>query len=341
MKLICLGLGICTSFALTVSASADPVEDFYKNKQITHVIGHGVGGSYDSYSRLVDRHIGKHILGNPKVISQSMPGAGGRRAAGWLYNVAPKDGTAIATFSQNIPIDQALNRKGINFDVTKLNWIGNPFQSNNILITWHTSGVKTIEDARKKEITVGGTGVNSPDTFYPRVANNVLGTKFKIVPGYKGGAAIDLALERGEVSGRGSTSWLSTKIQRPEWIRDKKINILFQMGSVKDPELPHVPLLSELGKTKEEQQILDFISSNVVLGRPIVTAPGVPNERVAALRKAFDTTMNDAQFKADAKKLNMEVSPVSGQMLQQHVAKLMSLPPQVIEKIKLLSAKQK
>jgi tripartite-type tricarboxylate transporter receptor subunit TctC len=337
MKIAQLGLSVFVCASFSAPALADEIADFYAGKRMTHVIGHGTGGSYDSYSRLLDRHIGRHIPGNPTVISQNMPGAGGRKAAGWLYNVAPKDGTVIATFSQNIPIDQALSKKSLKYDVRKFNWIGNAFQSNNILMTWHRSGVKTIEDARKKEVTVGGTGMNSPDTFYPRVANSVLGTKFRIIPGYKSGSAIDLAMERGEVGGRGSTSWLSTKIQRPDWIRDKKFSILFQMGTRKEPELPQIPLLSDLGKTKEQRQILEFVSSNVMLGRPVVTAPGVPASRVVALRKAFDDTMKDPVFLADAEKHKMVVSPVSGTAIQAHVVKTVEMPPQVLEKIRRLS----
>ncbi len=340
MKFTNMGIGLLAGFAIAFPVSASSISDFYKGKQITHVVGYGSGGSYDTYSRLLDRHISRHIPGHPSVITQNMPGAGGRKAADWLYNIAPKDGTALATFSQNIPIDQALNRKGINFNVTKMNWIGNLFQSNNILVTWHSSGVKTIEDARQKEITIGGTGVNSPDTFYPRVVNNVLGTKFKIIAGYKGGSAIDLAMERGEVGGRGSTSWLVVKMQHPEWIRDKKINILFQVGSNKEPELPDVRLLSELGKTAKQRQILEFISANVMLGRPVITGPGVPSERVAALRKAFDETAKDPLLQADAKKLHMEVNPVSGEVLQKHVTSLIAMPAQVIDKVRTLSAKK-
>ena len=338
MRIAHFGLGVFVCVTFAIPAFGNQIADFYKGNRITHIIGHGVGGSYDSYARLVDRHIGRHIPGNPTLISQNMPGAGGRKAASWLYNVAPKDGSAIATFSQNIPIDQALSKKTLKYDVRKFSWIGNPFQSNNILVTWYTSGIKTIDDARKREITVGGTGMNSPDTFYPRVANSVLGTKFRIIPGYKSGSAIDLAMERGEVGGRGSNSWLTMKVKKAEWIRDNKVNILFQMGTRKEPELPQIPLLADLGKTEEQRQILEFVSSNVMLGRPIVTAPGVPADRVAALRKAFDETMKDPEFLADAKKHKMALNPVSGEMLQAHVIKTVEMPHAVLEKIRRLSA---
>jgi tripartite-type tricarboxylate transporter receptor subunit TctC len=202
------------------------------------------------------RFYGDHVPGNPVLVPQNMPGAGSRKAANWLYNVAPKDGTALATLGQNTPTDQALGAEGIQFDVRKFAWIGNMVVVNNTLATWHTSGVKTIADARAKPIPVGASGAASPSVLYPQVSNNLLGTKFKIISGYPGGGDINIALERGEVLGRGSNSWASWKSTKPEWVRDHLINILFQVGPKREADLPDVPLWAELAQNDEQKRVL-------------------------------------------------------------------------------------
>jgi tripartite-type tricarboxylate transporter receptor subunit TctC len=314
--------------------AAQPVADFYKGKQVNLIIGYGVGGGYDQYARVLARYLGPHIPGDPNVVVQNMPGAGSRKAANWLYNIAPKDGSVLATLGQNTPTDQALGQAGIQFDANKFNWLGNMVVVNNTLAVWHTTGVKTIEEATKKELAIGATGASSPSVLYPQVANNLLGTKFKIISGYPGGGDINLALERGEVDGRGSNSWASWKSTKAEWLRDKKVNILFQVGLTRESDLPDVPLLSELGKTAEERQILEVISADVAVGRPILTTPDVPSDRVAALRKAFDETIADKAFLAEAEKQKMDINPLSGAELQQIVAKVLAHSPEVIAKVK-------
>lgn len=315
-------------------AIADPVADFYRGKRVTLVIGYGSGGGYDTYARLFARFVGEHIPGKPTVIAQSMPGAGSRGAANWLYNIAVKDGTVIATLSQTTPTDQALGQSGIQFDARRYNWIGNMVIVNNILFVSAASGVRTIDDARKKVITVGATGASSPSVLYPQVSNNVLGTKFKIVSGYPGGGDINLAVERGEVDGRGSDSWASMKANNARWLHEKTINILFQIGPRREADLDHVPLWSELGESNEQRQILDLLSGDVAVGRPILTAPDVPAERVAALRLAFDKTMRDPTFVAAAEQAGMVLNPLSGEQLQRIVARVTSPAPEVIAKVK-------
>src|SRR5262249_53886371 len=201
-------------------ASAEPVADFYRGKRINLIIGYGTGGGYDSYARLLGRFIGEHIPGNPGVIAQNMPGAGSRGAANWLYRVAPKDGTVIATLGQGTATDQALGQPGIQFDARRFNWLGNMVVVNNILFVWAATSVKTIEDAKKRPLSIGATGASSPSVLYPQVSNNLLGTKFKSVSGYPGGGDINLAVERGEVDGRGSDSWASIKATNPGWLAD-------------------------------------------------------------------------------------------------------------------------
>jgi tripartite-type tricarboxylate transporter receptor subunit TctC len=322
------------SFGAIDSAAAQSLADFYKGKQVNVIIGYGVGGGYDQYTRVLSRYMGDHIPGKPTLVVQNMPGAGSRKAANWLYNVAPKDGSVLASLGQNTPTDQVLGRPGIKFDASKFNWIGNMVVVNNTLAVWHTTGVKTIEDATKKELAIGATGASSPSVLYPQVSNNLLGTKFKIISGYPGGGDINLAMERGEVDGRGSNSWASWKSTKSEWLRDKKVNILFQVGLDREEDLPNVPLLSELGKTEEDRRVLEVISADVAIGRPILTTPDVPKDRVAALRKAFDDTLKDPAFKAETKKQKMDINPMSGEKLQQVVAKVLAHPPGIIAKVK-------
>jgi tripartite-type tricarboxylate transporter receptor subunit TctC len=325
----------CTLLACsTFSAAADDVADFYKGKTVRLVIGYGTGGGYDVYAKMLARFIGQHIPGNPTVIAQNMPGAGSRNAANWLYNVAPKDGTVLAVLSQATPADQALGQPGVQFDVRNFNWIGNMVAVNNIMIMWAESGIKTIEDAKKRPVAIGASGASSPSVLYPTVTNNLFGTQFKIVSGYPGGGDIMIALERREVDGRGSDSWASLKANNPAWIKEGKINILFQVGPRKEPDLPGPPLLTDLAANDEQRQILEVISGDAAVGRPVLTAPDVPADRVRALRKAFDDTMNDPAFREAAKKANMYFNPIAGEELQRIVTRIVSPSPQVIARVK-------
>jgi len=302
-------------------AAAD-VADFYRGKRINFVIGFGTGGGYDIYARLFARFVGEHIPGNPTVVPQNMPGAGSRRAANWLYAVAPKDGTAIACLGQATPTDQALGQPGIQFDARKFNWIGNLVVVNNIMFVSAASGVAAIDDAKKKTLAIGATGASSPSVLYPLVSNNLLGTRFKIVPGYASGGDINLAVERRELDGRGSDSWASMKSTHGDWLRDHKINILFQVGPRREPDLPDVPLWSELGENEGKRQMLDILSGDVAVGRPILTTPDVPADRVQALRKAFDDTMADPQFIEAARQANIYINPMGGEELQAMVGRI-------------------
>jgi tripartite-type tricarboxylate transporter receptor subunit TctC len=320
--------------AAAMPASAEEAADFYRGKTVRLVIGYGTGGGYDIYGKFLARFLGEHIPGKPTVIAQNMPGAGSRNAANWLYKVAPKDGTVLAVLSQATPADQALGQPGIQFDVRHFNWIGNMVVVNNIMITWYESGVRTIEDAKKKTLAIGATGASSPSVLYPTVSNNLFGTQFRIITGYPGGGDIMIALERREVDGRGSDSWASLKANNPAWIKDGKVNILFQVGPRKEPDLPGPPLLTDLAQNDEQRQILEVISGDAAVGRPVLTAPDVPAERVQALRKAFDDTLRDPAFREAAKKANLYFNPMGGEELQKIVARLVSPSPQMIEKVK-------
>ena len=309
------------------------VEDFYRGKKIDMIIGYSPGGTYDLYARLVARHLGDFIPGKPLIIPRNMPGAGSRAAANWIYNVAPKDGTVLATADQSLSLQQAAGDKRISFDTTRFIYIGNPNIENNVTASWHTSGIKTLDDAKKREVTVGATG-GSTSSQYPKAMNALLGTKFKIVLGYPGGNDVNLALERGEVEVRGSNSWTSFKSTRPDWIAEKKVNILVQVGLAKAADLPDVPLLMELGTSDDDRQLLRVLSSSTVIGRPIFTTPDVPAERVVALRKAFGAMVRDPGFIEDAKRGKFDVEPSSGESMQKIVSEMMAVPKAQSERLR-------
>ena len=325
--------GLAALLALTASPllAQDAVEGFYKGKTVDMVIGYSPGGGYDVYARLVARHMGQFVPGAPNIVARNMPGGGSRVAAGFMSRIAPKDGSVLATADQSLSLAQAIGDKGIQFDTTKFLYIGNPSQENNTTVTWYTSGIKTIEDATKQEVPMGATG-GSTSSQYPKAMNALLGTKFKIILGYPGGNDINLAMEKGEVAGRGSNSWASWKSTRPDWLRDKKINILVQIGLNKAPDLPDVPLLMDLAKNDSDRAVLKMLSSPSAVGRPIFTTPGVPGDRVKALRAAFDKMVKDQAFIDEAKKSNLEIDPVSGEELQKIVNDIVATPKETAQR---------
>lgn len=321
-------------FTLSVApAFAQASDDFYRGRKMEMVIGYSPGGNYDLYARLIARMLGDHIPGNPSIIPRNMPGGGSRIAAAWLSSLAPKDGTALATFDQALPIAQALRDPSLRFDVKDFIFIGNPARENNTVTAWHTSGVKTIKDAMTQEVTVGSTGA-STSSQYATAMNALIGTKFKLVTGYPGGNDINLAMERGEVAVRGSNSWASWKSTRADWVREKKLNILVQVGLQRAPDLADVPLLIELATNDEDRAILRLISAPTALGRPIVTTPGVPAERVKILRDAFDTMMTHPKFLETAEKERFEIDYVPGAEMQQIVTEIVDAPDSVRERLK-------
>jgi tripartite-type tricarboxylate transporter receptor subunit TctC len=306
-----------------VARGQSSVEEFYRGKRIDLIIGYSPGGTYDLCARLVARHLGRHIPGQPLVVARNMPGAGSRTAATWVANLAPRDGTVLATADQSLALQQATGDARIPFDTTKFIYIGNPNVENNTTVTWHMSGVKTLDDAKRREVTVGATG-GSTSSQYPKAMNALLGTRFKVVVGYPGGNDINLAMERGEVDGRGSNSWASWKATRPHWLAENKINILVQIGLKKAPDLPGVPLLMELGTNEDDRALLRLLSASTQIGRPIFTTPGVPAERVTALRAAFDAMVRDPAFLDDAKKGQFELDPITGEAMQRLVAEIVA-----------------
>ena len=326
------------------TAAADPVADFYRGKSISMIIATAPGGDYDLRARLVSRHIGRHIPGNPAIVPRNMPGGVGIQAANYMANVAAQDGTSLHAIMQNMSTHQALGGAGVEFDTRKFFWIGNTTDTPNTLVAWHTTGIRTIQDAMARELVIGAPGTATASVYYPRSLNELVGTKFKIVTGYPGGNPVNLAMERGEVGGR-INSWASWKATKPDWLREKKIFILVQIALKRNHELPDIPTVIELAKTEEDKAVMTFLSADIPISRAYVTTPGVPKERVAALRKAFDQTVVDPDFLAEAKKMQLDLNPQSGAELEGLVNFLINAPEilrkQVDEAMKPKTVEQK
>jgi len=318
---------------LGASASAQTPEQFYAGKIIDFVIGYPPGGSNDIWARVISRHIGKHIPGKPNIVPKNMPGAGSFLAINTVYTVSPKDGTVLAIGAPTSALDEKLGAQGVRFKTAELNWVGRVDSLINMVFMWHTSKVKTFEDAQKIESTLSGTGAGSTVSIYPTVMNNVFNTKFKIIMGYKGSADAQLAVERGEVEGH-STSWVAVKVGHPDWLPSKKISILVQFSLKRHPELPDVPTAVDLARNDEERQVLSAIMVAADIGSAFFTTPGVPPDRLNALRRAFDATMQDKDFLADVQKTNLAISPMKGEDLQQLVKQVSDLPPHLLEKVR-------
>jgi tripartite-type tricarboxylate transporter receptor subunit TctC len=317
---------------LSAPAQAQSVDTFYRGRTMELLIGYTTGGGYDTYGRLVARHIGNFIPGKPNVIVRNMPGGGGRVLMGHMMNIAPKDGSIIATADQSLPLAQAMRDPGIHFDAKAFNWIGNPAADNNTVVTWHMTGVTTIEEARRKEVIMASTGPNTSSQI-PYAMNATLGTRFKVVTGYPGGNEMNMSMENGETGARGSNPWSTWKATKPDWVRDKKINIIAQVGLSRAPDLPDVPLIIELATNDADRAALRLLSAPSAVGRPYFTTPGVPAERVKALREAFDAMVKDPAFLDEAKKLGLEINPVNGEELQKIVADIVDTPSQVADRL--------
>jgi len=306
--------------------------DFYKGKTVEIFVGYSAGGGYDVYARSIARYMGKHIPGNPSVVVKNMPGAGSLTLANHLYNAAPKDGTVFGIIARGAAFDPLFGNDAAKFDAAKFNWIGSANNEVSVCVSWKTSGIKTIEDLKQKELVVGGTGPSADTDQFPRIVNGVLGTKFKIVTGYPGGNDVSLAMERGEVQGRCGWSWSSVLTTRKDWYDNKTINVLVQLSLEKHEDLPNVPLIVDLAKTPEQKQILTLVFARQALGRPFLAPPGIPADRVAALRKAFMDTMKDKEFLAEAEKTKLEVGPISGEAVQKIVVEAYKTDPATVKK---------
>jgi tripartite-type tricarboxylate transporter receptor subunit TctC len=312
---------------LPVSA---PAEDFYKGKIINLDIGYSPGGGYDLYARLLARYLGKNLPGDPTIVPSNMPGAGSLRAANYLYSAAAKDGTVIGTFSRSIAIVPLIS--SVAFDARKFTWLGSMSTDVSVCISWATSPIKTWDDWKSKQFVVGGEGAGSDPDIFPLMYHNVFGAKVKLVTGYPGTNDITLAMQRGEVDGLCGISWSTIKSQHADWISDKKINVIVQAALKKDPELPNVPLALDLAQTEEQKQIVKLLISTQALARPFVAPPGVPQDRKEALRTAFDATLNDPELRAEAKKEELDIEPISGAAIDALLADIYAYPPDIAAK---------
>ncbi len=321
-------------FLLAAPASAQSVADFYKGKTVNVLIGVGVGGEYDLHARLVSRYIGKHIPGAPVLVPQNMLGAGGAKMAAYLADVAPKDGTNIGMIANNFPAMQAAGVEVIRFDLGKFQWIGSISPTVETMTVWRTAGVSTIDEARQKEVVAGASGKGAITYSFPAMLNDFLGTKFKIVVGYQGGNAINLAMERGEVQARNNT-WSSWKVTKPDWLKAGDIKILAYAGPT-PKDLPGVPAVRDLVKNEDDRRIVDLVVSGTELGRPLAFAGGAPADRVAAMRKAFMDTMKDADFMQEAGKLQIEIDPVSGEHMQKVIENVLATPKSLATRARAL-----
>jgi tripartite-type tricarboxylate transporter receptor subunit TctC len=320
---------------LTTAVSAQPVDGFFKGRPINLYIGFAPGGTYDYFGRAVGRFIGKHIPGNPIIVVQTMQGAGSLQAANFLYAQAPKDGTAWGVVTQTLPLEEALRSPGAHYKAAEFTWIGRMTSILEVHFTWKTSKGKTIEDARAHEIPVAGTGTGSPSEGYPKLLNALAGTKFKIITGYRGAADVDLAIERNEADARVS-SWTAVKTTRGSWLNEGRIVVPFQTGLKRHPEMPNLPLASELALNDEGRRILEFMNSDSSIGWNVIAPPGVPADRVAVLRRAFDATMADPNFLADAQKRGFEIIAARGEDVQEVVNRTIATPPEAVARLRAI-----
>jgi tripartite-type tricarboxylate transporter receptor subunit TctC len=314
-------------------AHAQSPSNFYKGKSIDLYVGYSAGGGYDVYARALARHMGRFIPGNPTIVPKNMPGAGSLVLANWLYNVAPKDGTAFGMIGRGTAFDPLLGSTKAQFDAAKFNWIGSMNDEVSVCVAWHTSGISKLEQVVQKELTVGGTGPAADTDQFPKVLNATIHTKFKIIPGYPGGNDIDLAMERGEVMGRCGWSWSSVIATHKSWFDEKKIYVLVQLSLNKHPDLPNVPLIMDFAKTDRERQIFKLVFARQPMGRPFLAPPGVPADRTATLRQAFMDTMKDPGFLGESEKMQLEINPVSGEAVQSLVQEVYQSPKPIADAV--------
>jgi tripartite-type tricarboxylate transporter receptor subunit TctC len=318
---------------LSRPAAAQAPGEFYKGKTISLITSTGVGGTYDVVARLVARYMPRYIPGNPTIIMQNMPGGGNVLATNYMFNLAPKDGTAIATIHSAMPLQQVLDAGGVRYDSDQFNWLGSTGAQNEVVLVWHTAGIKTLQEATERQIILGGTGAGAGIVILPTVMNNLLGTKFKIVTGYRTSEDVNLGLERGEVQAR-AFGFDSITSQHPDWITEHKVNFLVQSGVRRDKRLLDVPLVTEFARSDEQRKIFQLFSSAPALGQPYVAPPGLPADRLAVLRKAFSATLSDKDFLADTEKIRFTIDATSADEVAEIVRQTTHAPADIVAKAK-------
>jgi tripartite-type tricarboxylate transporter receptor subunit TctC len=318
--------------AAPARAENDKVAAFYAGKEITVLIGYPPGGGYDVYARVLARHMGNHIPGQPTMVPQNMPGAGSMITANYLYNRAPKDGTAFGLFAGGMVLHPLLGDKNATFDSRKFSWLGSMNKETSLCVAWAASGFASIEDVLKRELTVGTASSTGTSFAFPTSSNNLLGTKFKLVSGYPGTAGVMLAVERGEVQGMCGMPLASLQTARPQWLEKKLINIVLQETTQRHQELPNVPTVIDLAKDEDTKKVLQLIFGWQIMGRPFTAPPGVPEDRLKALRDAFLATMKDPAFLAEADKLKLEISPIGAAEIENYISQAYATPEPLIKR---------
>ena len=329
---ICAALLACVAQA-GLAAAQDEVEAFYKGRQITMLVGSAAGSGYDLNARLLARHLPDHIPGKPVIVVQNQPGAGSVVMVNSLYNTAPRDGSVIGAAINGAPTAPLLTPKAARFDPTKLNWIGSTNRDTQVFYVWHTSPIRKLDDVKTTEVVVGATNPGTTQVDFPKVAADILGLKFKLVSGYKGTHEIHLAMERGEVQGMGSNGWLALKALNSDWLRDNKVRLIAVFNEQPDPALKDVPSVFILARTEEDRQALRLMVARLEYGRPFFLPPDVPPTRVEALRRAFDATMKDPAYLADAEKMKIDVDPLSGEQVAELIRLVLATPPAVAGRV--------
>lgn len=336
-----LGLLLAVMLGPVDKAWSQPVVDFYKGKSVTLTVGAAAGGGYDIAARMVSRHIGRHIPGGPAIVVKNMPGANSLPMTNFLYNVAAKDGTELGAPNNGIPFEpllHVLSKDGSNvkFDPLRFNWIGSPIQEVYVLLAWHTTPYKTFKDLIGNRMLVGSMGANADNSILPSILEQLTGAQFKIIHGYQGQNDLLLAIERGELAGAGGIGYNGLVASRPDWLRDRKINLLVQFGAERHPDMPNVPTAADLVTASDDRAVLDMLFAKYRLSRPLVAPPDVPQERVAALRRAFDDTMKDEKLLQEAQTMGMEISPTSGAEIEAVIRKVHQSDPNQIAKARKL-----
>lgn len=318
----------------TIPAHAEDVAQFYAGRQVSLIVGADAGGGYDAQGRLMARHLGRFLPGGPTFIVQNMPGAGSLQAANHLYNVAPRDGSVIALLQRGVLSSRFTNPTGARFDLAKFNWLGNLSTETGVVLAWHTSPFQTIQDVMKQEMLVGGTGATIDTETTPRLLNALIGTKFKVITGYRGTPDTTLAMERGELQGMGDWSWSNVKTRRPDYLRDNKVRVLLQVGAERIPDLPNVPMASDFVRNEDDRRVMELFLAQKAAARPIAAPPQVPAERVSALRDAFARMIADAEFARDAASQKLDIEPTNAEEIDKVIRLFATTPDSVGKRLK-------
>lgn len=316
--------------AIVLPVRAQTVAEFFRGKTVSVQIGYGPGGGYDLSARVLARYLGRHLPGEPTVVPRNMPGAGSLQLANYLYQLAPRDGTEFGIFGRTVPMDPLLGTQGVQFDARKFTWIGSTSNEVSTCVAWNSAPVRTVADLFTTELTVGASGAASPSAVFPNLFNAVLGTRFRVINGYPSSANILTAMEAGELNGFCAWGWVPMKAMRADWIRDRKFRVLFQIGLRKHADHPDVPLVLDLAQTPENRQLLEILVAPQTFARPFAAPPGIPEDRAVALRKAFEDTVRDPDFIAEAEKLSLEPDLVTASQISEVLDHIYGAPASMI-----------